>query len=441
MAAYEHSDYRAALFRRKTTQFSKLLDEGKKLYEPLGAELVYKRSGDPGPSFNFPSGARIFICHMEQEDNKEDHQGIEYQYCGFDELTQFTVTQYMYLFSRLRSTIEGLNPRMRSTTNPTGSGLIWVKKRFIKNGRNIFTPQKLYYFAPDKNNEIEDNPTGLLTDKNNPYSKSRMFIPGRLHENKILMKADPGYKFNIMAMGRKYEKALLYGDWDAFGGSFFDDFDSSKMGVEPFAIPKEWFLLGAIDPGWSSPCSFSLKARDFEGNVYRLFTYYEKNKSPEQHATAIKEKINSFPYTNGRQPNFIVSGTDAFAKKDRHAIIAHELTFSDVFRRHGLNLTPAKTDRVLGWMVTKQLMRSEKFFYFNGFNDDWKEEVIAAEHDEKNPEDIKGKGNDPNVSDHALDEDRYGNMSLFQPVKREEDEPVARPTYLEMENQTSDTTL
>ena len=425
--AYECSDYRAALFRRQTTQFSKLIDEGNKLYTRLGADYIAQRRGDPGPSFNFKSGfvsgvgytgqigARIFICHMSEEKNKEDHQGIEYQYAGFDELTQFTVTQYTYILSRLRTTIEHLNARMRGTTNPTGSGLVWVKKRFIKNGALVLEQGKVHHFNPDPENSIEDNPTGVLAERRGVMSKSRMFIPGLLLENKVLMKTDPTYQYNIMAMGKKYEKALLHGDWDAFGGEFFDDY-STDMNVEPFDIPQDWFLLGSIDPGWSSPCSFGLHAVSQEGKKYRLFTYYEKKLAPYEHAKNIKKKIKEFPYTHGRMPDIIVSGTDAFAKKEKFAIQANETTFSDVFESYGLHLTPAKTDRALGWMTMKSLMRRGKWFLFKDYNNQGVEEIVAAEHDENDPEDIKGRGNSIEVSDHFLDEERYSCMSAIVPA-------------------------
>jgi len=114
------------LFRRKTTQLAQIISEAKKYYcrEPLNAEFVAQRRGEPGPLFQFPSGAMIYCCHLEQEDDKESHQGLQYQFIGFDELTQFTFTQYLYLFSRCRSVIPDLPAKVRSTTNPVGPGLI-----------------------------------------------------------------------------------------------------------------------------------------------------------------------------------------------------------------------------------------------------------------------------------------------------------------------------
>ena len=159
-----------------------------------------------------------------------------------------------------------LPSRIRATTNPTGAGLVWVRKRFIRNGGWNCHPSHTHFFITDPSVEdVEDNPTGVLIEPGHPEfvnSKSRTFIPGFLHENKILLEMDPGYAANIMQMGKKMERALLHGDWDAFGGDFFDEFTRSSMVIKPFDIPKHWQLIGCNDPGWSSPNAFQLIARD-----------------------------------------------------------------------------------------------------------------------------------------------------------------------------------
>lgn len=411
-AAIDIPEYVGVLFRRKTTQLVKIIDECKKYYmpSPLNAAFVRQRRGEPGPSFTFPSGAKIFTCHMELEDDKENHQGIEYQYAGFDELSQFTFGQYSYIFSRTRSTIPYLIPRVRSTTNPTGSGLVWVRNRFYKD----LIPGKTYYFLPGGATK-KDQTRGTLTDEHDEEALTRTFIPGKLDENKILIDNDPAYRQRIKAMGKSYEKALLGGDWYAFSGDFFKHFDSTKSIKHPFIIPEEWKLIGSNDPGFSSPNSFSLKAIDFVGNHYRLGTYYESEKSPTQHAEGIVKFITSFPWTKGRWPDYIVSGKDAFAKKDQYSIQATDKTYADIFLEHGIYLIPASTDRVLGWWAMKDLMERNKFFIFDYMNEQILEQITSVVADDKKEEDIQGRGNDPSVEDHALDEERYSVMSAFSP--------------------------
>ena len=66
---------------------------------------------------------------------------------AFDELTQFSESQYRYLFSRLRR-LQGSNVplRMRAASNPGGEGHQWVYERFIVGGRSakrLFVPAGL----------------------------------------------------------------------------------------------------------------------------------------------------------------------------------------------------------------------------------------------------------------------------------------------------------
>lgn len=271
-------EYRAVLFRRQTTQLSDLIDECKGYYYDLGGQYLSTRKGDPGASFNFPkyytkgdkvyktytSGARIFLCHLNEENDKENHQGFEYQYIGFDELTQFLFSQYIYLFSRARSKIPYLFPRIRSTSNPTGIGLSWVKKRF----RPQIDANTIKYFITNPNEEKDVR--GLEVPKDFPDALSRCYIPGKLKENLTLKITDPGYAARIKAMGIKMSKALLDSDWDIMEGQFFDMWNSHVHVIKAkdywtyFEISK-FNVLGCIDYGRTMV--FSLLLKDSNGNV------------------------------------------------------------------------------------------------------------------------------------------------------------------------------
>jgi predicted phage terminase large subunit-like protein len=101
--------------------------------------------------WTFPSGATLKFGYLETTQDKYQYQSAEFQFIGFDELTQFRESDYRYMFSRLRRP-DGMNVplRVRSATNPGNVGHEWVKRRFLiegaKNGR---------YFVPAT---IDDNP-------------------------------------------------------------------------------------------------------------------------------------------------------------------------------------------------------------------------------------------------------------------------------------------
>ncbi len=155
-AALQYVDipgYSAILFRRTfgdLTLPGALMDRARKWLSPyqLAGEV---RWVDKEKSWVFPSTARLAFGYLEHENDKYRYQSAEFQFVGFDELTQFTETQYRYLFSRLRRLKGSKIPiRMRSASNPGGLGHEWVAKRFIDEGVSkgrIFIPAKL-----------EDNP-------------------------------------------------------------------------------------------------------------------------------------------------------------------------------------------------------------------------------------------------------------------------------------------
>lgn len=148
MAALQYADvpdYAAIIFRRTYADLSlpgALMDRAREWLENTDAVWSEKEK-----TWGFPSGATLTFGYLETEKDKYRYQSAAFQYIAFDELTQFTQTQYTYLFSRLRRLTGSNVPlRMRSATNPGGTGHKWVHQRFIVEGKRkgrVFIPAKL----------------------------------------------------------------------------------------------------------------------------------------------------------------------------------------------------------------------------------------------------------------------------------------------------------
>lgn len=110
---------------------------------------------DQDKTWSFPSGATITFGYLATENDKYRYQSAAFQFIGYDELTQFTETQYTYLFSRLRR-LAGLDVplRMRAASNPGGIGHAWVYNRFPI-GRPAEAGQTKRAFVPAG---LDDNP-------------------------------------------------------------------------------------------------------------------------------------------------------------------------------------------------------------------------------------------------------------------------------------------
>lgn len=153
-------------------------------------------------------GHRVRFGHLERDNDVHQYQSAQFDLIGFDELTQFTRTQYEYLLSRARSTIRAQRVRVVACTNPGGEGNDWVMERWAAwldpGHRNPAQPGEIrYYKRADDGAEIEttaDDPDGI----------SRTFIAARLSDNAYL---DENYRRVLAAMPEPYRSQLLSGDW------------------------------------------------------------------------------------------------------------------------------------------------------------------------------------------------------------------------------------
>ena len=182
MAALQYADvpgYSALLLRRSYTDLSlpgALMDRTRFWLMPSDATWR-----DSMKTWQFPSGATLTFGYLERPGDEYRYQSTEFQFIGFDELTQFQETQYRYLFSRLRRANEVDVPlRMRSASNPGGVGHEWVRNRFIDN------------------DVTEDE---------------RVFIPASLPDNPYLDQT--AYLASLQQLDPITRQQLLAGDWSA----------------------------------------------------------------------------------------------------------------------------------------------------------------------------------------------------------------------------------
>jgi len=255
MCALQYADvpgYSALLLRRTFQDLSKpgaLMDRSREWLAGSGA-----RWNEQKKQWRFPSSAVLAFGYMETEDDIHQYQGAEYQFCGYDELTQFTERQYTYLFSRLRRLANADVPiRMRSASNPGGIGAEWVQERFIPDD---WTPE-------------------MGRDLRKPFEKNRCkFVPAKLVDNPYLDQAS--YERSLSELDDVTRAQLLEGDWQVRErGNIFPMFEDGPLSRHvitwsEFArvykqrqIPEHW--RRAVGHDWGSteghPAVVSLIAR------------------------------------------------------------------------------------------------------------------------------------------------------------------------------------
>lgn len=231
--------HQTVLFRKTYPQINGadgLAQKSVEVYQGTG--MTY-RPGDL--TWTAPNAAQVQMRHMADSAAHLNYQGLAYQLIGFDELTQFTEREYLYLISRARSTMPGVKPIIRSTSNPGGPGHEWVLNRWQPwldpEYPNPAKPGEIRWFKRGADGKEEEVPEGT------PLARSRSFIPALLSDNPALMH-DEEYLANLNSLPELDRARLLYGDWTAvLGESMY-----FKRTMFPLLNAEEYRKLLEADP-------------------------------------------------------------------------------------------------------------------------------------------------------------------------------------------------
>ena len=173
--------------------------------------------------WRFPSGAVLSFGYMDAPRAHLRYQSAEFQFVGFDELSQFPESQYRFMFSRLRKreTVK-CALKMRGATNPGDIGHVWIKKRW----------------------DIPDT-----IDFARVYAhEGRVFVPARLEDNGHVSRDE--YEAALAELDSATFDALRRGRWIQQGGVIYPIDDRLVIDEMP-AIDGLLYFLG-IDFGTSS---------------------------------------------------------------------------------------------------------------------------------------------------------------------------------------------
>ena len=208
-------NFGAVIFRRNATQVRNegaLWDESHNVYPFVGGKPRVVQL-----EWRFQSGAKVKFASLEHENSKLDWQGAQIALLCFDELTHFAASVFWYMLSRNRST-SGVRPYVRATTNPDADS--WVAglvEWWVDQATGFAIPERsgvLRWFVRHNGELMWADSAAELRERypdNEP--KSLTFIGASLDDNPTLVKADPGYRANLMALPPIDQARLLGGNW------------------------------------------------------------------------------------------------------------------------------------------------------------------------------------------------------------------------------------
>ena len=325
---YEHPDFVGIIFRRTFPELEKkIIPRAKAIYESLGAKY-----NETKKCFTFPSGAKIFLGHMEKEKDVLQHDTNEYQYIGIDQAEQFTEYQLRYISSRIRSSNPDLPTIFRLTANPGGESHVYLRDRFVKP-------------CPQGNVILVDKATKL----------KRLYIPARLTDNPHLMENDPDYINRLMLLPEAEREAKMNGDWFSFAGAVFQELritrnpgepENALHTISPFIIPEYWPRILAIDWGWSAYTFAIWAAISPDERIYVYRTYRAKKTTIRQWSSDLA-RISQY-----EKLTRVILDPSAWQQR------GYELTIAEEFQKaSGLIPEKADNDRHAGVSLIHEFLR------------------------------------------------------------------------------------
>lgn len=392
--------YRAILFRRTYPQLGEIIDRSFKYFLSLESKPKYsdKDMQLKLPAWTFPSGAKVCFGSCQHEKDKYNYQGKEFQFQGFDQLEQFTESQYLYLFAQNRSSDPNVKRYVRATANPGGVGHAWVKRRFIEPLMDPVNKKKIQikYFKRVNDDDIEVSP-------DDPHGKSRSFIFSNLFDNPSLQ---DDYIATLKQLSDQDQRAFIDGDWEAFKGQFFKMWRNS-IHVQRKPVNPAFKKFLSLDYGYGKPSSVGWWQIDYDGNLHRYRELYKEQLTYEQLARAVQERT-----PDEEHLDYCVADPAIWGDKSHHKEGYEGESGAETIRNiwgSFCALLPADNDRLIGWGRMRIELTPTDGVSALTCDPSCKDSIRTIPglvHDELRPEDLDTDG-----EDHAADEWRYALMS------------------------------
>lgn len=272
------SFWRGVIFDCEYKNLSDLVAQSKRFFLAFGDGAKFLESASEY-KWVWPTGEELLFRHVKKLSDYNNFHGHEYPFIGWNELTKHATSElYDKLMSTNRSsftperdTPKAIGPNGKfakrpngtfiydtpdglplphiplevfSTTNPSGPGHNWVKRRFINvapNGHVVRTKVKV--FDPKSQQDVE-------------VIKTQVAIFGSYREN-IYLSAEYIAELDMLtASNDNLRQAWLFGNWDVTAGGALDDLWKVAVHVLPrFTVPAAWKIDRALDWGSSHPFS------------------------------------------------------------------------------------------------------------------------------------------------------------------------------------------
>ena len=403
MLSIDFKDYTALLIRRT---YSDLIKNFKpfvdKFAEAFNGIWVERRK-----CYEFPSGAKVYLTHLDAYRDVKKYIGGNYHYIGIEEVNQFPFEWVEMLRGSLRTGHKYLKAYLRMTSNPGGIGNSWLKEKIVDRCPTV--PGKEKNIKRYDITYIEKLPGKPFVDNK---KVTWQYVPFGVLDNPILLYTDPSYIRYLDGLEEPLRSMWLFGDWTAQVGQYFSwnpmyhIIDEKDFKLDPDIHT----IYRCMDYGTSNPFACLFVAVDESKNITVFDEIVESGLSVTPQTKAIHMKMAQLGlheediFSSVADPAYWIKNLEM----DETPISPAGIYFENGIRgmQAGIN------DRIAGGMLMRDLMRIPDIgnpkirFTSNCVN--CISHFPSLVSDVNRPEDVDTDGND-----HEYDALRYLSMFIY----------------------------
>ena len=373
------------------------------LFSDVSQWVAYKKT------LHFNGGGNLKFRFLERPKDAKKYQGHDYTWLEIEEAGNYPTPKLPDMLRATLRSAAGVTCRNLLTANPGDVGHNWIKERYISPASPL-TPFE-----------------STIKIGTREITNTKIFIPAKLSDNKILVENDPNYKNNIAlaTVGQEWLlRAWLDGNWDITAGGMFDDiWKREKHVVRPFAIPSSWTIKRAYDWGSSKPfsvgwwavsdgssCVVNGKIKNYPpGTFFRIAEWYGWNGEPNQGIRMLEKDIAKgileFEKSHGWKVEDGPADSSIFDEENGQSIAKEHRPFGIYWKR--ADKRPGS--RIAGWRKIREMLlasletpmeESGLFIFENCLQ--FIRTVPILPRDQKKLDDV-----DTDAEDHIGDETRY----------------------------------
>ncbi len=201
---------KSVVFRRTYPRLFEIVQTSRELFRECGTYNGNEHF------WRFATGGLMEFRALQYEHDKYNYKGRPHDFYGWDEVTEFTESQYRYVNAWNRTTDPRQRCRIVAAGNPPGTHEgQWVKTYWGAwlgaAHPNPALPGELRWYArlDDKDEELA-NGQPFMHEGKIIYPRSRTFIPASVKDNPFLGEAYIGM---LQSLPEPARSQLLYGDW------------------------------------------------------------------------------------------------------------------------------------------------------------------------------------------------------------------------------------